>query len=190
MPESVFRNALGFFAKIGVYDVVLPFLLVFTLMFAILEKTRVLGVEKIKDKELPKANLNAMVAFVTAFFVIASTRLVSIISEIMANVVLLVILSTCFLMLVGSFWGEGEFSLKDDRFKGWFSFFMVTMFIGLVVIFLNALGWLGKVIDWLKNHWTENATASVILIIVVVGFMFFITYEKKEESAGSGKGKE
>lgn len=186
MPqESVFRNALGFFAKLGIYDVVLPFLLIFTLMYAILEKTRVLGVDEINGKKYPKANLDAIVAFTTAFFVIASTRLVAIISEIMANVVLLVMLSVCFMMLVGSFWGEGEFTLKEH--KGWFSFFMFAMFLGLVMIFLNALGWLTKLTNWLAGHWTENATASIILIIIIIGFITFITWEKKEEA---DKGKE
>ena len=180
MPqESVFRNVLGFFVKIGVYDVILPFLLVFTLMFAILEKTKVLGTDNGKPDGASKANLNAIIAFTTGFFVIASTRLVAIISEVMANVVLLVILSICFMMLVGTFWGTGEFTLQ--KHKGWFSFFMFAMFLGVVMIFLNALGWLTKITLWLSAHWTENATASIILIIIVIGFIVFITHEKEAE---------
>ena len=40
MAVSSFRSAIDFFGQVGVYDVILPFLLVFTIMFAILEKTK------------------------------------------------------------------------------------------------------------------------------------------------------
>ena len=36
-----FREILEFFTRIGVFDVVLPFLLVFTIVFALLERTKV-----------------------------------------------------------------------------------------------------------------------------------------------------
>ena len=42
---STFREVLLFFEQIGIYDVVLPFLLVFTIVFAILEKTKLFGTE-------------------------------------------------------------------------------------------------------------------------------------------------
>ena len=99
VQESAFRGIIGFLDKIGVYDVILPFLLVFTIVFAILEKTKVLGLDKIDGKEFTKKNLNSMVAFVISFLVIASTQLVSVINEVMANVVLLLILAVSFLML-------------------------------------------------------------------------------------------
>src|SRR3989344_1003673 len=114
VEESAFRGMIGFLNKIGVYDVILPFLLVFTIIFAILEKTKIFGTEKIDGQEMTKKNIDAMVAFVMAFLVIASTKLVGIINEVMANVVLLVILGVCFLLLVGVFFaGDKEFSLKD-----------------------------------------------------------------------------
>ena len=52
--ESVLGGVIDVFERIGVYDVVLPFILVFTIVFAILEKTRVLGVEVYGDKEWDK----------------------------------------------------------------------------------------------------------------------------------------
>src|SRR3989338_9769971 len=132
---SVFRNAIGFMDKIGVYDIILPFLLIFTIVFAILEKTKILGLEKINGQELTKKNLNSIVAFVTAFLVIASTQLVAVINEVMANVVLLLILAVSFLMLVGVFFGDKEFTLEN--FPSWVKFFMVFSFIGVVLIFLQ-----------------------------------------------------
>ena len=103
---STFRGVIEFFLDLGIYDVILPFLLVFTIVFAILEKTKVLGTEKVEGEEYPKKNLNAMTAFVVAFLVVLSARLVSLINEAMANVVILMLVAVCFLILIGVFYGK------------------------------------------------------------------------------------
>ena len=62
-----FREIINFFDNIGIFDVVLPFLLVFTIVFALLERTKVFGVEDIEGKKYTKKNLNSVAAFVIAF---------------------------------------------------------------------------------------------------------------------------
>lgn len=180
VEESAFRGMIGFLNKLGVYDVILPFLLVFTIIFAILEKTKIFGVEK---DGLTKKNINAMVAFVIAFLVIASTKLVAVINEVMANVVLLVILGVCFLLLVGVFFtGEKEFSLKE--MPVYMQIFTAIMFLGIIVIFLNALGWLQFIFNLFENINADWA-ATLIFLIIIIGFMVWITYTPKGESKKS-----
>lgn len=174
VEESIFRGVVDFMGKIGVYDIILPFLLVFTIVFAILEKTKILGVEKIDGKEFTKKNINSMVAFVIAFLVIASTRLVAVINEVMANIVLLLILAISFLLLVGTFFGSKEFTLEN--FPTWTKLFMVLMFLGIVVIFLNALGWMNY-ITMIFENWDAEWAASIIFMVMIIGFILFITYE-------------
>lgn len=176
--ETIFRGVLTFLDKIGVYDVILPFLLVFTIMFAILEKTKILGTEKIEGKEITKKNLNSMVAFVVSFLVIASTKLVAVINETMANVVLLLILAISFMLLVGVFFGSKEFTLES--YPGWTKFFMILMFIGIVLIFLNALDWL-KFALALFVYWDAQWASAIILLLIVLGFMVFITWEPQKK---------
>src|SRR3989344_4641580 len=106
-----FREVLEFFGDIGLYDVVLPFLLVFSIVFAILEKTKVFGVEEIEHHKYTRKNLNAVVAFVIAFLTVASSKLVGIITDISSNVVVLLLLIVLFLLLVGAFHEE-----KDKSF--------------------------------------------------------------------------
>jgi peptidoglycan/LPS O-acetylase OafA/YrhL len=184
VQESVFRGVIGFFQELGIYDIVLPFLLVFTIVFAILEKTKILGTDKVEGTTITKKNLNAMVALVIAFLVIASTQLVAVINSVMANVVLLLILGVSFLMLVGVFFTDKEFSLEN--YPSWIKFFMVLMFIGVVVIFLNALDWL-QFIFALFQFWDADWAAPIIFMIIIVAFMWFIVKEpakketKKEE---------
>jgi hypothetical protein len=178
---SVFRGTLTFFEKIGIYDVVLPFLLVFTLVFAILEKTRVFGTDKVSGMEITKKNLNAMTAFVTAFFVVASTQLVAVINQVLAHTVLLLLLSVCFLLLAGSFHtGKEEFFLTG----GWKILFMIIMFVGIVLVFLNALGWLQVIYENLFYRFDSVTVSSIVLVLVIVLFMIYVTggFEKGQKA--------
>ncbi len=183
VEESVFRGVIVFFDKIGIYDVVLPFLLVFTIVFAILEKTRILGTIEIEGTKYSKKNLNAIVGFVTSFLVVASARLVSVINEAIANTVLLLLLVVLFLLLVGVFFKEEEGVFLEGN---WRILFMTIMFIGIVLIFLQALDWLKPFWDFLRDHWETQWVASLILLIVIVLFIYYITKSptpvaKKEE---------
>src|SRR3989344_2696117 len=183
VEASGFRGVIDFLGKLGVYDVILPFLLVFTIVFAILEKTKILGTEKIGDKEVTKKNLNSMVALSIAFLVIASTRLVAVVNEVMANVVLLLILAICFLMLVGVFFGSKEFTL--EKYPGWIRFFMIMMFLGIVLIFLNALDWLKYLLELISN-WNAEWAVTIIFMIIILGFMWYIV---KDQGAPPAKEK-
>ena len=173
LQECFFSFVLIKLNKLGLYDIILPFLLIFTIVFAVLEKTKILGVDKIKDQEIAKKNLNSIVAFVVAFLVIASTQLVAVISEVMANVTLLLILGICFMMLVGSFYGDKQFSLEDTK---WVKFLMIFMFIGVVIIFLNALDWLQFVFA-IFVYWEAEWASGIIFLLVILGFMWYITKE-------------
>jgi hypothetical protein len=182
---STFRGVIEFFGRLGIYDVVLPFLLVFTVVFAIMEKTRVFGVEKTKDGEFTRKNLNAMVAFVVAFLVVASSRLVAVINQTMAQMVLLLMMSVCFLILIGSFMRERKEGVFLE--KGWATFFMYIMFVGLVLIFLNALGWLAPAWYYLMTHYDSTIVASLLLVGAMIGFVYWIVKEPKKETSESSE---
>ncbi len=191
VEQSVFRGTIDFMAKLGIYDVILPFLLVFTIVFAILEKTAIFGYDKVDNKKYTKKNLDAMVAFVVAFFVVASSKLVEVITTVSSQVVILLLLSILFLMLVGSFAQE-----KEEGFfleKPWTGIFTIIMFVGIIGIFLNAIktesgqSWLGWIMDFMSTKWNTDWVASLILIFFVILIMGWITKsggpkkEKKEE---------
>jgi len=183
---SPFRTGIDFLDKLGVYEVLLPFLLIFTIVFAILEKTKVFGTEDYEGEEIPRKNLNSMVAFVTAFLVIASSRLVAAINEAMANMTILLLLSVSFIILVGVFHtGKDEYEL-NSAFK---TIFQIIAFVGILLIFLHALKtedgtpWLYSAWDWLGSNIDTGAVGALILTIFVIGVMLWITGSKsgKEE---------
>jgi len=188
MPyTSNFGKAIEFFDKIGIFEIVLPFLFVFTVVFALLEKTRVFGVDRVGSEEYTKKNLNAMAAFSIAFLVIASANIVRIINEVAANMILLLILSVFFLLLVGSFHQEKKegFFLEKGIVR---TSFILIMFVGLVVIFLNAIRtqdgktWLEVITGWIRDFGVNDAVPSVILVLVMIGFIAYITQSPKADS--------
>ncbi|MBI4448523.1 hypothetical protein HY641_00660 [Candidatus Woesearchaeota archaeon] len=176
--ETIFGRVIDFFIKLGIYDVVLPFLLVFTIVFAILQKTRVIG----KMKEGSNKNLDSMAAFCIAFMVIASAQLVEIITQVSAQMVILLMLSVLFLILVGSF---GGLTTDGGLSEGWKNAFIWIMFVGIVLIFLNAIKmdngqtWLEFAFDYLRQYWSSTAVASLILIIGVIYAVRAIVQEEK-----------
>ena len=189
MAETALGNVLEFFKELGVFDVVLPFILTFTIMFAILERSKIFGVEKGgKDKEYTKKNLNAMVSFVVAFMVVASSKLVEAITKISSEIIILLLLIVFFLMLVGSFRTHEEIS-KGELLKeqAWRYTFMVIIAIAIIFIFLDAVTvddgrtWLEVFLDWLSQFYTNAGVAAIVLIIVIIIFMVWITRPAKGE---------
>ena len=162
---STFRNALVFFDQIGVYDVVLPFLLIFTLVFAMLEKTMVLG----KDNPARK-NLSAMIAFVSSFLVVASAQLVAVINRTIATSMVILVMIILIMLIWGGFSKQGEIELPAI-YKG---LLMAITFIGIILIVLWNLGWLQMVYAYSSANLDGPIVGSIALLIIVLGFMFWI----------------
>ena len=174
---TVFRGVIVFLEKLGVDEIILPFLLVFTIVYAVFERTRVFGTEEIEGVKYGKKSLNAMVAFVIAFLVIASSQLVAIINESLSKIVLLILMIICFLVLIGTFFSEDEEVILEG---GWRIFFMVVMLIGVILVFLSSVrnesgvSWLSNMINYIKLNFGSTGLSALILIIVIIVFMAYI----------------
>ncbi len=184
MAETLLGNVIVFLDKLGVYDVILPFLLVFTIVYAVLDKTRVLGMEKIGGEWYPRRNLNSLVAFVIGFLVVASGQLVALINEAMANVVILLLVSVSYLMLVGVLYKQQEMELKGTELY----VFLFINFVGVMLIFLHAIpteggksNWLEEILDFLAQNWQRDYVGAVLLIMAVAWFMHWIVQGPKPE---------
>jgi len=177
VEETVFGGVIVFLEKLGVYDIILPLLLVFTVVFAIFERTRVFGTEEVEGVKYGRKNLNAMVAFVIAFLVVASSQLVAIINESLSKIVLIMLMLISFLVLIGTFFSEKEEVILQG---GWRTFFMVIVFIGVVLVFMSAVktsegnSWLNYLINYLRANFGSTGVSALILIIVIIVFMLYI----------------
>ena len=187
-------KAVQFFKDFGLFDIVLPFLLVFAIVYAVLDKTRILGVYKHQDNEYPNKNLNAVVAFVVAMLVVAAANITGVINEALPNIVLLLVVLISFLLLIGVFakTEELDFHTKHGH---WTKAFMILIFMGVLLIFLGAIrdkagkSWLEITFNWVVEQWQGPIFASIIIFILAIGAIIWLTGNPKATTtppAGTG----
>lgn len=190
---SVLSDALDFLREFGIFDVILPFLLVFAVVFGILEKTRILGEEKIKDIIYPRKNLNAIVAFALAMLVVAATKIVGVINTALPQISLLIVVALSFLLMIGIFM-KPDNTLYEKLNGRWLTFLMIIMFVAVIFVFLGNIpanekqSWLGFAFDYVVEFWSGTLVATLILLGVIIWAIFFIT--KGDSGRGESKGKE
>jgi len=193
---SPLGSAIEFLREFGFFDIILPFLLVFTLVYAILEKTMILGKVTVKDREIANKNLNSMVAFVIGLLVVATANVVRAINESLPNIILLAVVSFSFLVLIGIFMKSGELDFADKH-KGWYRAFMIIMFIGVVAIFLNSIYVISEgqeysllliVLNYITTGWDTAVFGSIIMLIVVIVAIVLITKSGNKENKENKEG--
>ena len=178
--SSQLVRALDFLKEFGFFEVILPFLLVFTLVFAILEKTKLFGEENVKGEKYPRKNVDSMIAFVIAFFVIAATNVVSIIKEAMPKISLVLVILISFMLLAGSFMGDKQFNFEENKIFKWF--LILVIFVGILLIFLSAIKSEDSDETWLESLWNYISSGYetgpvigtiifLIFLVVIIGYV-------------------
>lgn len=189
--NSVFREVIEFFGQLGVYDVLLPFLLTFVIFLAILEKTKVFGTEKVNGEQMPKKSLNAMVAFVVGFLVVGSSHIVALINIAVAQVMVLLIIGVLFMMLIGAMHEDGKYKTLDKKYMKYAVGFFA---LGIILIFMNAIKLNSNVsvLEFVYSYVINNASGTVVgtalLLVILVGGMIFITKDKTARPAEKEEG--
>ena len=89
--EDLLRN----WEKIGVFDVILPFLLVFTFSFAILQKSGIFGENK--------KGINGVVSFILALLFVRNENLIKLLQRFLPNVSMFMLIILLLLMVIGTF---------------------------------------------------------------------------------------
>ena len=173
-------KAVQFFKDFGLFDIVLPFLLVFAIVYAVLDKTRILGQYTYKGESYPNKNLNAVVAFVVAMLVVAAANIVGVINEALPNIVLLLVVLVSLLLLVGVFFKTGELDLGTTH-KTTVGIFIGLISIGVLLIFLGAIrnedgkSWLEWVFNWIIEQWQGPIFASILIFILAIATIVWLT---------------
>lgn len=183
---SPLENSLIFLDNLGFFDVILPFLLVFTIVFAVLEKSKILGISDDASKK-PKSNLNAIVAFSIALFVVITKQIVVTLRASLPQVALVLVVIVSLLLLVGSFFTTKEFDYFANS-KAWKGILSGVILVIVLTIFLGAVeteggdSFLRVIWDWLTDNVGTGAGAvsTVIVIGVLVAAIIFIVREPKK----------
>lgn len=179
MAGSLIERFMQAMERQGFVDVVLPFLLIFTIMFAILQKTQVLG-EK-------KKNFNVVIALVSSLLVViphvtnrypVDSDPIVIINNAIPQVSLILVAVIFLLILIGVF-GQDKVFLGLAA-PGWIMFVSLGI---IIAIFGGAAGWWdGKFERWMTSVFGPDAIAILIMILVFGIVISFITSEPSQES--------
>ena len=165
---TVVQDAVVFLDKLGVWDIILPFIFVFTVSYATLEKTKVLGTEKGE----PKHRFNAIVSFVIGLFVIVAVDVLNVVSRLSQYMVVLILVAVCLAVIFGFF------GFTDVRKTRYGKYFLPIAFIVFGVVVLYALG-LGGYLDISALRKYEG-----LLVVLIVFFliMWFVLREGKAKA--------
>lgn len=171
------ERAVSWLEEAGLTDVLLPFFLIFTVIYAIMEKSELLG----KDKK----NYNVILALVIAFAVIIphvtgmyppNGDVVDIINKSIPNVTLFIVLLVMFLLLIGLVGGGTRLSAGSlSGGVALVSFVVVAYIFGAAANFWELSG----TFAFLSS---PDVQALVVIILVFGLLVWFIT--KDTESKG------
>lgn len=175
---SPLESAMQFLRDFGFFNVVLPFLLIFAIVFAVLEKTRIFGTETVKGEKVPRRNIDAMVAFVIAFFFVAATNLVEVIQIFLPQITFILIVIICLMLLIGAFSVEGE--LKIGR--GLKIFLIIIVLIVILFLLLNVFGLLGPFFELIKELWGGPVLSTIIFLIIIAIVIWVVTKGPRKEA--------
>ena len=181
---GVFRNVFYTLEYWGLSDVILPFILIFTIVFAVMQRVKPLG----RESDPKTKAFNVVIALVMALAVIiphvlgyypADADIVNIINNALPQVSIVLVAILMVLLIVGLFGGRAEWG---GKLSGWIAFFA---FILVVYIFGRSAGWFMYLPSWL--YWLDNPDTQAMLVVVAI-FAIIIWYITKEPKKEGEKG--
>ena len=164
----------------GLTDVLLPFLLFFVVIFAIMEKANVLG----KDKK----KYNLVFALVVALLVVIphvlniyppERDIVQITNNSLPQVSIIAVAVVMVLILIGLFGGEAKWA--GNTVSGWIA---VVAFVIVLLIFGGAAGW-WKNWSWFENFFGKETVAIIVMLLVFAIIVWWVTSDDKDSGQNS-----
>ncbi len=172
-------NLLGFLESYNLTDVILPFFLVFLIVFAILQKTEILGQHK--------KNFNAMFALILGLMVVMphvlgkyplGSDLVVIMNSALPNISIVAVAIMMMLLLTGI--------VAPNFVHNLGGIIALLAFIAVVYFFGSAADWWPA---FYTTWWGPDTTSLVIVILVFAVILWFILREPGQGEALSKVGK-
>ena len=163
-----FREYIRFLQQIGAYEVILPFLLVFAIVFAALEKTKVFGSDK--------TNVNMVVSLITGLLLVAQPAIVATINDFLPQVSLYLVVAIAGVWLIST--------LAGKEFKG-----LTGVWLGVACII--AIGFLFVALNpnW-RNYldsYDRDLIIGIVIVLGLVGLVYSFFTRKDPNSGGIGK---
>lgn len=158
---GTFGNLLSQMEQAGFFAYILPFLLIFALVFGILTRTQIFK----KNKAI-----NAVIAFVVGLLALQFDFVPMFFSEIFPRLGIGLAIILALLILVGLFAPS-----KADAWTHWI--FLGAAFIIFVIVLVQTFGWLG----WGSlSLWYYNWPQIIMIALVLGGIIWVLSHKPKE----------
>lgn len=146
-----------FLSSIIVSKFVLPFLLIFFIVFALLEKTKILGEER--------KQLNALVAFVIGLIFVSAISPKLIVSNLILFLTVAIVVMFVGLILWGFATG-GEAKIGGEKWVKYVGGGIVV--VGVLIALIWATGYWNNFIDFFfKQDWSSSFWTNFLFIVVI-----------------------
>jgi len=159
--------------EIGVYDVILPFLLIFILVFAILEKVKIFGDQSTK--------FDAIIALVIGILLVRQGDLVLFINNYLPNVSAVIVVFLGILILLGLF-GVGAGGFKGGILVA----FVIVSLIGGIWALTQATeqGDMDISIPWVGEYEVSEEDAGSLVIVGVFVLILIVALGLRTKKKG------
>ncbi len=165
-----FTDAIDYLVDIGVYDIFLPFLLIFAIIFAVLEKTEILGAGK--------SNINGIVAVVIGLLVVVQTGIVEIINAFLPRVSLIIVVILMGLLIIAMLAGKEFKGLKE----GALGFGIIVTIIAIILALTGTPGSAA----WLTPADRDALLRIGIPILIFLGVIWFVVRKPSQANEKGG----
>ena len=153
-------DSIDYLISLGVFDILLPFLLVFSIVFAILEKTKILGADK--------TNISAIVSIVVGLLVVVQKGIVQTINLFLPRVSLIIIVILMGLLVISMVMGKEFSGLKG----GVLGFAIVIIIIAIILALTTPPTGYGN--NWLTPTDIQillSLGVPILILILVIGLV-------------------
>jgi hypothetical protein len=147
-------------------DIILPFLFIFTLIFAILEKSKLLGDDK--------HQINAITGFVVGAILISFANAIDIITQMTVFMAVSLVILFVFLLIYGFVYNGKDGEIMG---KGLKTLLGIIIFIAVVIAVLFATNSWDKVYDFFTS---SDAGANIIFIVLIAAAIAAVVWKKKD----------
>ena len=147
-------------------QVALVFVLVFTIVFAVLQKSKILGDGK--------KQIDALVSLSIALLVISVAYALKITSGLAPFLAVGLVIILVFMLLTGMV-SKGALELKS----GWVTFFTILAFVAVIIAVL----FITDAFSFLKSFFGKNSSwLPNVVLIIVVGAAIWVAFTSSESS--------
>jgi cytochrome bd-type quinol oxidase subunit 2 len=162
-------EGLGIFGMQWFSEILLPFLLVFILLFAILQKSKLFGEDKTQT--------NSLISLVMALILVGVPLARGVITDIVPIVGVVAVVLLIFMIILGMVGYTNEGNLN----KGLQITVAIIMGLTVIIGLLWSLGLIPKITDYFKSPNVSPIWQSLIFIIIIIVLFVVMMKTTKEE---------